>query len=214
VTPRFLQVLGVSPALGRDFSPDEEHFGGPHALLISDRFWRRRFGGDPNALGNKLRIDGFSGSIVGIMPASFAFPSPDVDVWASVPTDAPFAQDRGSTWYLTIGRLKPGVTLEQARANLETVQAQLGKQFPQTDAHLTPGIAPLKEATVGGVRSSLWMLFGAVSLLLLIGCTNIVALLLARGAQRQHEISVRLSLGASRFAVVSSSDISTSTGSD
>jgi len=202
VTPRFLQVLGVSPALGRDFSPDEEHFGGPHALLISDRFWRRRFGGDPNALGNKLRIDGFSGSIVGIMPASFAFPSPDVDVWASVPTDAPFAQDRGSTWYLTIGRLKPGVTLEQARANLETVQAQLGKQFPQTDAHLTPGIAPLKEATVGGVRSSLWMLFGAVSLLLLIGCTNIVALLLARGAQRQHEISVRLSLGASRFAVV------------
>ncbi|HKW61493.1 MAG TPA: ABC transporter permease [Candidatus Acidoferrum sp.] len=202
VTPRFLEVLGISPALGRDFIPEEAHFGGPHGVLISDRFWRRRFGADPNALGKKLRIDGFSVSIVGIMPASFAFPSRDVDVWGAVPTDAPFAQDRGSTWYRTIGRLKPGVTLEQARANLETVQAQLGKQYPQTDADLTPGIDPLKETTVGGVRSSLWMLFGAVSLLLMIACTNIVALLVARGAQRQHEISVRRSLGAPRSAVV------------
>src|SRR5207302_216900 len=98
--------------------------------------------------------------------------------------------------------LKPGVTVDQARANLETVQAQLGKQYPQTDADLTAGVVPLKETTIGGVRGSLWMLFGAVSLLLLIACTNIVALLLARGAQRQHEISVRLSLGATRFMVV------------
>ena len=202
VTPRFLEVLGLSPALGRDFSPAEERFGGPHALLISDRYWRRRFGADASALGRQLRINGYAGSIVGIMPASFGFPDRDVDIWSAVPTDAPYAQDRGSTWYLTVGRLKPSVTLEQARANLETVQAQLGKQYPQTDADLTPGIAPLKETTIGGVRSSLWMLFGAVSLLLLIACTNIVALLLARGAQRQHEISVRLSLGASRFAVV------------
>ena len=202
VTPRFLQVLGVSPALGRDFAPEEERFGGPNAVLISDRLWHRRFGGDPNVLGRKLRIDGYSGSIVGVMPASFGFPNREVDTWGSVPTDAPYAQDRGSTWYLAIGRLKPGVTMDQARADLETVQAQLGKQYPQTDADLKPGMAPLKETTVGGVRSSLWMLFGAVSLLLLIACTNIVALLVARGAQRQHEISVRRSLGASRSMVV------------
>lgn len=201
VTRRFLQVFGVAPALGRDFAPEEERFGGPHALLISDRFWRGRFGGDPNILGKNLRINGYSGSIVGVMPASFGFPSREVDIWTSVPTDAPYAQDRGSTWYRTIGRLKPGVTMEQARANLATVQTQLGKQYPKTDADLTPGIAPLKETTIGGVRSSLWMLFGAVSLLLLIACTNIVALLLARGAQRQHEISVRRSLGASRSLV-------------
>ena len=202
VTPRFLQVLGVSPALGRDFSPEEQHFGGPAAVLISDRFWRRRFAADPSALGKKLRIDGYSQSIVGIMPASFAFPSRDVDLWSSVPTDAPFAQDRGSTWYTTIGRLKPGVTLVQARANLATVQAQLGKQYPKTDAELAVAIEPLKETRVGGVRGSLWMLFGSVSLLLLIACTNIVTLLLARSTQRQHEISVRFSLGAPRSTLV------------
>jgi predicted permease len=202
VTPRFLQVLGISPALGRDFRPEEERFGGPDAVLISDRFWRHRFGADPNALGKKLRINGYSQSIVGIMPASFAFPDRDVDVWSSVSTDAPYAQDRGSTWYLTIGRLKPGVTLVQARANLATVQSQLGKQYPKTDADLAVAMEPLKETTIGGVRSSLWMLFGSVSLLLLIACTNIVTLLLARAAQRQHEISVRFSLGAPRSAVV------------
>src|SRR5215467_6923435 len=201
VTPRFLQVLGISPAIGRDFTPEEERFGGPNAVLISDRLWRRRFGADPDALGKKLRIDGYSQLIVGIMPPSFGFPNRDVDVWAAVPTDAPYAQDRASTWYLTIGRLKPGVSLEQARANLETVQAQLGQQYPKTDADLAVGIDPLKEITIGGVRSSLWMLFASVSLLLLIACTNIVALLLARGAQRQHEIAVRYSLGAPRVAI-------------
>ena len=202
VTPRFLQVLGISPAIGRDFTPEEERFGGPNAVLISDRFWRRRFDADPNALGRKLRINGYSQSVVGVMPASFGFPDRDVDVWAAVPTDAPYAQDRASTWYLTIGRLKPGVTLELARANLATVQAQLGKQYPKTDADLAVQIDALKETTIGGVRSSLWMLFGSVSLLLLIACTNIVALLLARAAQREHEISVRFSLGAPRSAVV------------
>jgi predicted permease len=202
VTPRFLQVLGVSPALGRDFSPEDEHFGGPNAVLISDRFWRRRFAADPNALGKKLRINGYSDSIVGIMPASFGFPDRDVDIWSSVPTDAPYAQDRGSTWYVTIGRLKAAVSLAQARANLATVQAQLGKQYPKTDTELAVAIEPLKETTIGGVRGSLWMLFGSVSLLLLIACTNIVTLLLARAAQRQHEISVRFSLGAPRSAVV------------
>src|SRR6266700_2680817 len=136
VAPRFLQVWGISPALGRDFNTEEERFGGPNAILISDRFWRRRFGADPNALGNKLRINGYSSSIVGVMPASFLFPDRDVDVWSPGPPDAPIAQSREWTWYLAIGRLKPGVTLEQARA-----------------------------------------------------------------AQRQHEISVRFSLGGSRAAI-------------
>jgi putative ABC transport system permease protein len=202
VTPRFLQVWGVSPALGRDFSAEEEHFGGPTAILISDRFWRRRFGADPNALGKKLRINGFSSSIVGVMPASFLFPDRDVDLWSIVPPDVPMAQSREWTWYLAIGRLKPGVTLEQARANLATVQKQLGSAFPKTDADLTVGMEPLKEKTIGGVRRSLWILYGSVSLLLLIACTNIIALLLARAAQRQHEISVRFSLGGSRMAIV------------
>ncbi len=203
VAPRFLQVLGVSPAQGRDFNADEEHFGGPNAVLISDRFWRRRFGANPKAIGKKLRMIGFSFSIVGIMPASFRFPDRDTDLWVPVPPDAPYAQSRENTWYSVIGRLKPHLTVEQARANLATVQGQLGKQYPKPDAELMAEIQPLKERTVGVARRSLWMLFGSVSLLLLIACTNIVALLLARATQRQHEISVRFSLGASRTAVVS-----------
>ena len=202
VAPRFLQVFGVAPVLGRDFNSAEEHFGGPNAILISDHLWRRRFAADPNVLAKQLRIHNSSWSIVGVMPASFAFPDRDAEAWLTVAPDAPYAQRREWGWFVAMGRLKPGVTVDQARSNLETVQAQLGKQYPQTDADLTPGVAPLKETTISGVRSSLWMLFGAVSLLLLITCTNIVALLLARGAQRQHEISVRLSLGASRLMVV------------
>jgi putative ABC transport system permease protein len=202
VAPRFLQVLETSPALGRNFSAGEEHFGGPNAVLISDHFWRRRFGADPNTIGKKLRIVGSSYSIVGIMPGGFLFPDRDIDLWMPVPPDAPYAQSRDNTWYSVIGRLNPRVTVEQAQANLTTVQAQLGKSFPKPDADLAVGIRPLKEITVGGVRRSLWILFGSVSLLLLIACTNIVALLLARAAQRQHEISVRFSLGAPRAAIV------------
>lgn len=202
VAPRFLQVWGISPALGRDFNPDEETFGGPAAVLISDRFWRSRFDADPGALGKKLRLDGYSCSIVGILPPSFLFPLRDVDLWSPIPPNSPYAQSRASTWYTVVGRLKPAVTVAQARADLATVQAQLGRAYFATDADLGVGVQPLKETTVGGVRRSLWILFGSVSLLLLIACTNIVALLLARAAQRQHEISIRFSLGAPRSALV------------
>jgi putative ABC transport system permease protein len=136
------------------------------------------------------------------MAASFLFPDHDVDVWCPSPVDAPYGQSRESTWFNVIGRLKLGVTVAQARANLANVQAQLGREFPKTDANLAVEIQPLKETTVGGVRRSLWILFGSVSLLLLIACTNIAGLLLARTAEREREISVRFSLGASRASVV------------
>ncbi len=202
VAPRFLQVWGVAPALGRDFAPEEERFGGPNAVVISDRLWRRRFHADPNAVGRTLRLEKLSFTIIGVMPASFLFPVRDVDVWWPSPVDAPYAQSRESTWFTVIGRLKPGVTAAQARADLAHVQAQLGRQFPKTDANLSVGIQALKETTVGGVRRSLWVLFGSVSLLLLIACTNIAALLLARTTEREREISVRFSLGASRASVI------------
>jgi putative ABC transport system permease protein len=202
VAPRFLQVWGISPALGRDFAPEEQRFGGPTGVMISDRLWRRRFNAAPDAVGKELRFGTYSYTVIAVLPASFLFPDRDVDLWSSVPLDGPYAQARILTWYTVIGRLKPAVTLDQARANLATVQAQLGRQFPQTDADLAVGIQPLKEITVAGSRRSLWILFGSVSLLLLIACTNIVALLLARATQRQHEISVRFSLGAPRGAIV------------
>src|SRR5439155_6039617 len=190
VAPRFLQVWGIAPALGRDFSPQEERFGGPNAVLISDRLWRRRFGGNPDAVGKTLRIGRSAYPIIGVMPASFLFPDRDVDLWSPSPMDAPYAQSRESTWFTAIGRLKPGVTLAQARANLASVQANLGREYPKTDAMIGAMIEPLKEATVGGVRRCLLILFGSVSLLLRIACSNIAALLLSRAAAREHEISV------------------------
>jgi putative ABC transport system permease protein len=200
--PRFLQAMGVAPALGRDFTPNEERFGGPDAVLISDRYWRHRFGADPHAVGKRVHIGTYHYTVIGVMPPSFQFPDRGVDLWFISPPNAPYAQDRRSTWYTAIGRLKPGVTLGQARADLDNIQAHLGRQYPATDKDMTVEIQPLKEVTVGGVRRSLWLVFGSVSLLLLISCTNITALLLARTIQREREISIRYSLGASRTAVM------------
>jgi putative ABC transport system permease protein len=202
VAPRFLQVMEVSPALGRPFTREEEHWAGPDAVLISDGFWERRFHRDPSALGKRLKVGTFSYSIVGIMPPSFQFPNRDVDLWAPSAPDAPYALRREATWFTVIGRLKPGVTLQAGTADLATVQSQLGKQFPKPDADLIVQTEPLKETIVGGVRSSLLLVYGSVSLLLLIACSNIAALLLARTAEREHEISIRYSLGASRMSIV------------
>jgi putative ABC transport system permease protein len=201
VAPRFLEVLGVSPALGRDFNADEARFGGPNAMLISHRYWRNRFHADPKAIGSQLRFGQSSYTIVGVMPASFLFQDREVDVWSPVFMNAPYAQNRYATWFNVIGRLKPGVTLEQARANMSSLQTDLGREYSLPDSELTVQIRPLKETTVGEVRQSLWVVFGAVSLVLLIACTNIAALLLARAAQREPEIALRFSLGASRSSV-------------
>jgi len=203
VSPRFFQVWAVPPAVGREFTPDEFTLHGPAAVLISDRFWRRRFDADPSAVGKNLRLDGHLYPVVGVMPPSFLFPDREVDLWSPIPAGLSYGQARENNWFTVIGRLKPGVSVQQARANLSTVQAQLGRQFSQTDRDLSVSIQPLKESTVGDSSRSLWLLFGSVSLLLLIACTNIVALLLSRSAQRQHEIAVRFSLGAPRTAVIS-----------
>jgi putative ABC transport system permease protein len=202
VAPRFLEVLGVSPIMGRDFMPQEERFGGPDAVLISYRYWQRRFQGDPAAVGKKLHIGTYYYPVVGIMPASFAFPDDATDVWLPSPMDAPFGQSRELTWFTVIARMKHGVTLAQARADLATVQSRLGAQFPKPDADLTVEVEALKQVVVGTMSSSLWLLYGSVTLLLLIACLNIAALLLARTTDREHEIAIRFSLGGSRSKIV------------
>src|SRR6185437_13200823 len=202
VAPRFLTVLGVAPVLGRNFSAEEEHWGGPNAVLISYAFWQRRFHGDPEVLSRKLRISSYTIPIVGVMPRRFVYPDRDVDVWASSAPDAPFAQRRDETWFSVIGRMKPGVTVSEAAADLATVQQQLGRQYPKPDAELTTEVQPLKATVIGDIGKSLLLLYGSVSLLLLIACSNIAALLLARTAGREHEIAIRYSLGASRCSIV------------
>jgi putative ABC transport system permease protein len=202
VSPRFFEVWGMPPTIGREFTPEEETFKGPNAVLISDHFWHRRFNADPSVVGKNLRLDGNLYPIVGIMPASFLFPDRETELWSPIPAGAAYGAARENDWFIVIGRVKPGVTPSQARADLSTVQAQLGRQFPKTDADLSVSVEPLKENTIGESRRSLWLLFGSVTLLLLIACSNIVALLLSRAAQRRHEISVRFSLGASRGALI------------
>jgi putative ABC transport system permease protein len=200
VGPRFLDVVGIRPALGRGFTDAEHRLRGPDVVLISDRYWRNRFGADRQVLGRAIHVARRPYAIVGVLPPGFDFPAADVDWWVPQWVDAPWATPRGFT-YPGAGRLKPGASLEQARADLERVQSQLAQQFPDTDRDVRPLVTPLKDVYVGDVRASLWLLFGSVSLLLLIACTNIAALLLTRGAQRQQEVAIRQALGSSRRAI-------------
>jgi predicted permease len=205
VTEDFLKVWGVAPALGRGFSAEEHLAGGPGAVIVSDRYWRTRLGADPGVLGRPLRTAEGTYSIVGVMPASFIFPDRGVDIWAPVARDDWFLADRienrSLLWLQAIGRLGPGVTLDQARADIARVQVELAERYPETDGTVRVRIESLADVLLGNTSASLWLLFGAVTVLLLIACTNIAALLLARAAQRAQEIAVRFSLGASRASV-------------
>jgi len=202
VLPRFLEVWDVVPVLGRGFTEAEHRLGGPAAILISERYWRRRFGADPEVLGKTVRMSERAYPIAGVLPASFMFPERDVDWWVPEWVDAPWAVAREFRGHAAIGRLKPGIMLAQARNDLVEIQRRLGERYPKTDRDLRPVIVPLKETYVANVRHSLWLVFGAVSVLLLIACTNIASLLLARATRREQEIAVRYSLGASRATVI------------
>ncbi len=203
VAPRFLRTWEVRPALGRDFNPLEQIFRGPTAVLVTDRFWRTHMGADPHAAGKLIHLGASAAMVVGVLPATFLFPDTEVDLFEPSPVDAPYAQNRQSTWFTVIGRLKAGVTPKQAQADLAQVQTNLGRQYPATDASFSSQVQPLKAVVTGGVQGSLWLLYGAVTVLLLIACTNIAALLMARTTEREHEISIRFALGASRSAIIS-----------
>jgi putative ABC transport system permease protein len=202
VTTRFLDVWRVDPFIGRGFTVAEHRVGGPPAVLVSERYWRARLSADPNVLQRSIRVGTTSVPIVGVMPASFLFPDREVDLWFPNPTDFKLPNPRKLTWFTGIGRIKPGVTLDQARANLDAVQNELGRQYPETDRNLRVEMVPLKDTAIGSVRNSLWLLFAGVSVLLLITCTNVAGLLLARGTHRHQEISLRLALGASNLGVI------------
>ena len=201
VSRRMMEVWGIEPILGRGFVAADHEPGTAPVALIAESLWERRFNRDPDVLGKTITSGDQTAEIVGVMPASFAFPDPEVEVWgATIYFD--FVLNRFNAWYTSFGRLRPGVTVEQAQADLRRIQAQLAEQFPDTDRDLGVDVVALKASTVGSVRGSLWLLFGAVSVLLLIACTNIAALLLARAAERQPQFAVRLTLGASKASLV------------
>ncbi len=197
VAMRFFDVWGMAPALGRAFTPVDYREGADRVVVISNRYWHSRFAGDPNVLGKTVRIGAAPFSIIGVQSSMFRFPVRDVDFW--VPD--PLTPGRNSLRYVGIGRLKPNVTIDQARIDMQLVQSRLAEQYPDTDGEIGVELSPLKDSIVRGSGRSLWLLYGAVSILLVIACVNIAALLLARATQRQREASVRMSLGASRGAV-------------
>ena len=201
-SPRYFTVLGTPAALGRTTTPDEERFGGPGSVVLSDAFWRRRFNADPSIVGRSLMLSGTSRTIVGVMPPAFRDPTATTDVWIPSQTTPFMFGLRQARFYTAFGRLKAGLTPESAREELNAIQTGLGRQFPDTDAGWAALVSPLKELQVGGVRRSLWLLFGAALFVLLAACGNIACLLLAEAARREHEVAVRFALGATRGTIV------------
>jgi putative ABC transport system permease protein len=210
VSPRYFEVYQAYPILGRTFTPEEERAGGPLAAVISYGLWARRYGQDPRITSRRLIVGGQGFSIVGVVPISFAASlhvMPDgsgVDVWIPAQTNAWLMGQRNARFYAGVGRVQPGFTLEQARANLESVQRSLGEQFPATDKDWSIVMRPLKEARVGESAKPLSLLFGAVAALLLITVTNVASLSLAQLHNRERELAIRVSIGATRGQVIAS----------
>ena len=200
VSPRFFEVLGSPPLVGRTFVSEEERFGGPKAIVISGSLWRRRLGDNSGALGHTLRLEGQSYVVVGVMPRTFQFPAPSIDAWISTQADTDLLEDRtaAASFYECIGRLRPGVDMVQAQSDLDGIQSALAYRYPKTDAGWGVAIEVLKDHLVGGVRPTLWLLFMSVGLLLLIACSNVACLLLSQIERREQEISTRSALGANR----------------
>jgi predicted permease len=205
-----LPALGIAPELGRGFTADEEK-AGTHVVLISHALWASHFGADKSIVGKAVHLSGDLYSVIGVMPATFRFPmnQPRVGIWTTLAADddpkdpKPNTGNRGSHFLNAFGRLKPGVTVEQADQDIRTIAVNLAKEYPNTNTrHDSARVLPEISALLGDTREVLLVVFGAVALVLLIACGNIANLLLARMRERQREIALRSALGAGRRRIV------------
>ncbi len=204
----FFDVLGIAPQYGRLFIPQDEQAGHEPVVIVSNTLWQRRFGSDPSLVGKPITLDGRNFTVIGIAPPGFQYPD-KTELWVPplqlVPELYPgqdVTQTRGMGYLAAIALLKPGMTQQQAAAEMETITARLRQQYPDTNNRRFNRVVSLHEHLIGDTNKVLWLLLGAVTFVLLIGCANVANLLLASGAARQKEMAIRTALGASRWRVM------------
>jgi predicted permease len=206
VSASFFPILGLAPMAGRWFTRDEETRG-ERVILLAHSLWMRRFGGDRNAIGKTLQIDGVDRQVIGVMPPAFQFPASDIQFWAPITTNrfwsehVPFDPNLNRNAYArwnAVGRLKERITLEQAQSEINVLNARLERAVPDRNRAPSLHVEPMRPDVNGDTRTALYVLFGAVLCMLAIACCNVASLLLARGAARERELALRTALGAGR----------------